>query len=123
MLTRCLPRLALPLALAATLAGCMGGSSDQRASIAPGLIRPSGVEGSWVDGSGVGVSTFAGGVFTTNALDNGNKLSEGTYRYNGSNAVSITGTSLIRQAPIAFNCAMAGRNQLNIAQLKATPSC
>jgi hypothetical protein len=105
-------RLVSSLALAAMVAGCMGsgGSAQRVASVG---VAPVGVDGSWVDESGVGVSTFSNGVFTTTASDNGSRLSEGSYRFNGSNTVAITGTSLIRQQPIAFNCNIASRNQLN----------
>ncbi|HEV7416179.1 hypothetical protein [Tianweitania sediminis] len=105
-------RLTTALLLAVAAAGCVGGNgSPQR--MAAVAIAPSGVDGSWVDETGVGVSTFSNGTFSTTALDNGSKLSEGTYRFNGSNTVAITGTSLIRQQPIAFNCNIASRSQLN----------
>lgn len=106
-------RLIGALALAAAAAGCVGGSDGTTQRLGSVAIAPSGVEGSWVDETGVGVSTFSNGAFSTTALDNGSRLSEGTYRFNGSNTVAITGTSLIRQQPIAFNCNIASRSQLN----------
>jgi hypothetical protein len=101
--------LAGTIALAAGLAGCQssgpGGGPVARA--------PSGVEGRWVDGKGTGVSTLAAGAFQTVATDTGQKLADGSYQMTGQNAVLITGTSLIRQSPISFNCLLASPNQLN----------
>lgn len=73
----------------------------------------SGVEGSWIDAQGTGLSTFSGGAFQTVATDTGQKLSDGSYRMTGPTSVEITGTSLIRQAPISFNCLMISTSQLN----------
>ena len=73
---------------------------------------PSGVEGSWMSSDGVAVSRFSGGVFTTTATDTGNKLAEGSYIVAG-NTVQITGSSVIRQSPISFNCLLASPRQLN----------
>jgi hypothetical protein len=73
---------------------------------------PGGVEGSWMSSDGVAVSRFAGGVFTTSATDTGNKLAEGSYIVAG-NTVQITGSSVIRQSPISFNCLLASPQQLN----------
>jgi hypothetical protein len=106
-------RLLPVLAMAGLVAGCVGAGDGGSTRLGPVGVAPSGVDGSWVDESGVGVSTFTNGVFTTTASDNGNRLSEGTYRFSGSNTVAITGTSLIRQQPIAFNCNIASRAQLN----------
>lgn len=112
MKIRMLTRIILPAVAAAGLAGCVAADGGAQ-RIGTVSMQPSAVEGQWVDENGVGVSTFANGVFTTTAMDNGNKLSEGSYVYNGSSMVSINGTSLIRQTPIAFNCSMASRTQLN----------
>lgn len=107
-------RLFSAIALAASVAGCVGGDGGSGTRLgSAATLKPVGVDGSWVDEGGVGISTFANGVFTTTAMDNGSRLSEGSYRFNGSNTVSITGTSLIRQQPIAFNCNIASRSQLN----------
>lgn len=73
---------------------------------------PTGVEGQWMSSDGVAVSTFSGGTFTTTATDTGNKLAEGTYFVSGA-SVQITGSSVIRQTPISFNCLMASGRQLN----------
>ncbi len=105
-------RLLSALALTVAAAGCVaGGGSAQR--LGPVGTNMASVEGSWVDENGVGVSTFSNGVFTTTAVENGNRLSEGSYSFNGGRTVAINGTSLIRQQPIAFNCNMASQNQLN----------
>ena len=51
------------------------------------------------------LSTFAGGSFTTTvATDTGNKLADGSYVMTGGTSVQISGTSVIRQTPISFNC-------------------
>jgi hypothetical protein len=96
-------------AMAAALAGCMSGGPGQ----GPATAAATGVEGKWVDGKGTGVSTLAGGVFQTVATDTGQKLADGSYKMTGANSVLISGTSLIRQAPISFNCLLASANQLN----------
>ena len=96
-------------ALSVILAGCMGdggGGSPSRPS-------QSGVEGSWIDAQGTGLSTFSGGAFQTVATDTGQKLAEGSYVANGATSVQITGTSLIRQSPISFNCLLISTSQLN----------
>ena len=95
--------------LAVVLAGCMGGGAGNT----PLGAAPTGVEGAWIDAQGTGLSTFSGGVFQTVATDTGQKLSEGSYISSGRDSVQITGTSLIRQSPIGFNCLMVSRNQLN----------
>ena len=94
-------------AAAVLLAGCTtSGPGGTQASRNP-------VEGEWVSTDGVAVSRFTGGVFTTNATDTGNKLAEGSYRIGQDRTISIQGTSLIRQTPIAFNCLLANPEQLN----------
>jgi hypothetical protein len=72
-----------------------------------------GIEGSWIDAQGTGLSTFQGGRFQTVATDTGQKLSDGSYRMTGPTSVEINGTSLIRRAPVAFNCLMVSTSQLN----------
>ena len=97
------------VAVAAGLAGCVSGGTNQ----GPVAAAPTGVEGRWIDAKGTGLSTIAGGGFRTVATDTGQKLADGSYQMTGPNAILITGTSLIRQAPISFNCLLAGPNQLN----------
>ncbi|OHV68682.1 hypothetical protein LCM4577_05525 [Mesorhizobium sp. LCM 4577] len=79
----------------------------------PPTAAPKGVEGNWIDAKGTGLSTFAGGKFTTVATDTGQKLSEGSYTMTGATSVEIHGTSLIRQTPVSFNCLMVSTSQLN----------
>ena len=62
---------------------------------------------------GTGLSTIAGGIFTTVATDTGQKLAEGSYMQTTQTSVQITGTSLIRQSPISFNCLLVSSSQLN----------
>ena len=108
-ITRKLFSTAAVAALAATLAGCMGGGPSR-----PSLgAAPTGVEGEWLSTDGVAVSRFSGGVFQTTALDTGNKLADGSYRMAGPSNVEITVISLIRQTTSNVNCALIATNQLN----------
>lgn len=93
------------------LAGCLGGGTGGGG----GQVRAvqTGVEGTWIDAQGTGLSTISGGVFTTVATDTGQKLAEGSYMLSGQTSVQITGTSLIRQSPISFNCLLVSSSQLN----------
>jgi len=95
--------------LSVLLVGCMGGGGGG------GSTRPvqTGIEGSWIDAQGTGLSTISGGVFTTVATDTGQKLAEGSYVASSPTSVQINGTSLIRQAPISFNCLLISTSQLN----------
>ncbi|MET0597850.1 MAG: hypothetical protein ABWZ57_08265 [Mesorhizobium sp.] len=104
------PRKLIPagsLAALVLLAGCMSGG--------PGGLggTPRGVEGEWLSTDGVAVSRFNGGMFETVATDTGNRLASGTYQMTAQDAVTINGTSLIRQTPVSFNCLMATPTQLN----------
>ena len=93
--------------MAAGISGCVSGGSS-----GPGAAAQSGVEGDWVSTDGVAVSRFAGGVFTTTALDTGNKLADGSYKVAG-NTVEITVVSLIRKTTTNVNCALVAPTQLN----------
>jgi hypothetical protein len=96
-------------AIAAILAACATSGPDQP----PMAATQKGVEGSWIDAKGTGLSTFAGGSFNTVATDTGQKLAEGSYTMTGATSVQINGTSLIRQTPVGFNCLMVSTSQLN----------
>jgi hypothetical protein len=96
-------------ALATMLAACATSGPDQP----PMAAAPKGVEGSWIDAKGTGLSTFTGGTFTTVATDTGQKLADGSYTMTGATSVQINGTSLIRQTPVSFNCLMVSTSQLN----------
>ena len=91
------------------LAGCTTSGPDQP----PMAAAPKGVEGSWIDAKGTGLSTFTGGKFTTVATDTGQKLADGSYTMTGATSVEINGTSLIRQTPVSFNCLLISTSQLN----------
>ncbi|WP_442582316.1 hypothetical protein ACSBOB_10370 [Mesorhizobium sp. ASY16-5R] len=92
--------------LAAGISGCVSGGPSGPAATAAG------VEGDWLSSDGVAVSRLSGGVFTTNALDTGNKLADGSYKVNG-NTVEITVVSLIRKTTTNVNCALVAPTQLN----------
>jgi hypothetical protein len=96
---------ALALSLAAGCSTSGGGGTSTAARSA--------VDGEWLSTDGVAVSRFSGGVFSTTATDTGNKLADGSYTMSDNRTVSIQGTSLIRQTPIAFNCLLATAEQLN----------
>jgi hypothetical protein len=102
--------------LSIILAGCLGGGGGG------GSTRPvqTGVEGTWIDAQGTGLSTLSGGIFTTVATDTGQKLAEGSYALTGATSTQITGTSLIRQAPISFNCLLVSSSQLNCTSSAGT---
>ncbi|MEO5755770.1 MAG: hypothetical protein ABIQ51_02835 [Mesorhizobium sp.] len=91
------------------LAACATSGPDEP----PMAAAPKGVEGSWIDAKGTGLSTFTGGKFTTVATDTGQKLADGSYTLTGATSVEINGTSLIRQTPVSFNCLMVSTSQLN----------
>ena len=97
--------------LSIALAGCMSGGGGTSG----GAVRPAqtGVEGTWIDAQGTGLSTISGGIFTTVATDTGQKLAEGSYQLTNPTSVQISGTSLIRQSPISFNCLLVSTSQLN----------
>lgn len=106
-------------ALSVALAGCMGFGGGGGGG-APARPVQTGVEGNWIDAQGTGLSTISGGVFTTVATDTGQKLAEGSYTLNGATSVQITGTSLIRQSPISFNCLLVSTSQLNCTSSAGT---
>ncbi|MFN4273519.1 MAG: hypothetical protein ACK4F5_11950 [Aliihoeflea sp.] len=106
---------AAALALAATLAGCQAyGPPPSRAPMSPQpMPQMSNIDGEWVSTDGVATSRFFGGTFETVANDTGNRISEGRYQRRGDNVFEISGVSLLRQAPISFNCMMITQTQLN----------
>lgn len=97
---------------AAVLAGCQS-APPRGPGPGPIVAAPQGVEGQWIDQAGTGLSVFTAGRFETFATDSSQKLSEGTYTMRSPTLVEITGISIIRQSPIAFNCALATPTQLN----------
>ena len=98
-------------ALSVILAGCMSGGGGGGGG--PSRPAQTGIEGSWIDAQGTGLSTLAGGSFSTVATDTGQKLAEGSYTLTNPTSVQINGTSLIRQSPISFNCLLVSSSQLN----------
>jgi hypothetical protein len=100
----------IAVATAVTLAAC---TTSGPSTPPMGASAPKGVEGSWIDAQGTGLSTFSSGRFQTVATDTGQKLSDGSYIMTGATSVEINGTSLIRQSPISFNCLLVSTNHLN----------
>jgi hypothetical protein len=101
------------LSAAVFVAGCTGmGPRRPLPGVTP-APTPQGIEGNWIDQAGTGITRFFGGRFETVATDSGQKLSEGTYQHRDQVLVEISGISIIRQSPVAFNCAIAATDQLN----------
>ena len=103
---------ATPIIAVLALAGCqMTGPG----SMGPGssASRPTGVEGEWMSTDGVAMSRFTGGAFETLAVDTGNKLATGSYRYADARTIEISVTSIIRQTTSSVNCALVSPQQLN----------
>jgi hypothetical protein len=100
------------VALLSVMAGCVSGGPPPEAGGPVRVARGSPLDGEWVSTDGVAASRFSGGVFTTTALDTGNKLADGSYRMSGS-TVDITVKSLIRNTTTSVACAMVAPSQLN----------
>jgi len=94
----------------AALAGCTTGPGPGPSG--PIAVAPRGIEGSWIDQQGTGVTNFTAGRFETYATDTGQKLSEGTYTMRDPVLAQISGFSLLQQRPVAFNCAVASPVEL-----------
>lgn len=98
-----------PLVGVLALTGCqMSGPAP-----APITRQPTGVEGEWLSTDGVAMSRFTGGAFETLAVDTGNKLATGSYRYADARTIEISVTSIIRQTTSSVNCALVTAQQLN----------
>jgi hypothetical protein len=105
---------AAALALATVIAGCQAyGPPPMRAPLSPSPAPQSSIDGEWLSTDGVATSRFFGGTFETIANDTGNRISEGRYQQRTGNVYEISGMSLLRQAPISFNCIMITETQLN----------
>ena len=106
-------RTSLSGGMAAAAALLLAACTTSGPANAPMVSAPKGVEGSWIDAQGTGLSTISGGRFQTVATDTGQKLADGSYSLTGPTSVEINGTSLIRQSPISFNCLLVSTSQLN----------
>jgi hypothetical protein len=106
-------RKVLSLGMAGAVATMLAACATSGPAEPPMAAAPKGVEGSWIDAKGTGLSTFTGGKFTTVATDTGQKLADGSYTMTGATSVEINGTSLIRQTPVSFNCLLISTSQLN----------
>ncbi|AID32332.1 hypothetical protein BFX40_32000 [Mesorhizobium sp. SEMIA 3007] len=106
-------RKVLSIGVAGSFAMMLAACTTSGPDAPPMAAAPKGVEGSWIDAKGTGLSTFTGGKFTTVATDTGQKLADGSYTMTGATSVEINGTSLIRQTPVSFNCLLISTSQLN----------
>ncbi|MGE0280324.1 MAG: hypothetical protein AB7P20_06890 [Rhizobiaceae bacterium] len=91
-------------------AGCSttgGGGAEARAP------APTHFDGAWMSADGIAESRFAGGVFTTVATENGNKLADGSYVLTDQRTAQITVKSLIRNTTSNVTCLAATETQLN----------
>ncbi|MCO5162531.1 MAG: hypothetical protein M9939_15470 [Mesorhizobium sp.] len=102
---------ATPLVALLALAGCQTGPGPGVSG--PSVARQTGVEGDWLSTDGVAMSRFTGGSFETLAVDTGNKLATGSYRYADARTIEISVTSIIRQTTSSVNCALVSPQQLN----------
>jgi len=106
---------AAAVGLAAALAGCqaMGPPPMRGPASSPPMSQTMNIDGEWLSTDGVATSRFSGGRFETFANDTGNTISEGSYDRSDENVYQVTGQSLLRDAPISFNCLMITPTQLN----------
>ncbi|MEP9389780.1 hypothetical protein [Mesorhizobium sp. KR9-304] len=109
--------------LSVILAGCMGFGSGGGG--APVKRAQTGIEGTWIDAQGTGLSTLSGGQFTSTFVGTGESLASGTYVLTSPTDVHITGISKVRQSRgqppgIEFNCRLASASQLNCTSKEGT---
>lgn len=102
---------AASLVVTVGLAGCQ--MTGPGMGPGPSVSRQTGVEGEWLSTDGVAMSRFTGGAFETLAVDTGNKLATGSYRYADARTIEISVTSIIRQTTSSVNCALVTPQQLN----------
>jgi hypothetical protein len=99
------------LAGATLAAGCTttggGGGTEAKAP------APTYFDGAWMSTDGIAESRFAGGVFTTVATENGNRLADGSYVLTDQRTAQITVKSLIRNTTSNVTCLAATESQLN----------
>ncbi|ESY67526.1 hypothetical protein LB577_07995 [Mesorhizobium sp. B283B1A] len=103
----------LSMGMAGAVASMLAACATSGPGEPPMAASPKGVEGSWIDAKGTGLSTFTAGKFATVATDTGQKLADGSYTMTGATSVQINGTSLIRQTGVSFNCLLVSTSQLN----------
>ncbi|AEH86417.1 hypothetical protein [Mesorhizobium opportunistum] len=106
-------RKILSMGVAGAMASMLAACATSGPGEPPMATSPKGVEGSWIDAKGTGLSTFTAGKFATVATDTGQKLADGSYTMTGATSVQINGTSLIRQTGVSFNCLLVSTSQLN----------
>ena len=99
------------LALAGLLASCQTyDGPGQPISVAP---KPAGIDGEWVDTRGINSANFSGGTFTSTAIDTGQTMARGSYKYRDPQTVDLAFTSLLRNTTVNAACLLAGPSQLN----------
>ncbi|MCJ9673463.1 hypothetical protein MOV61_24585 [Neorhizobium sp. BETTINA12A] len=104
-------KVSFALIAAASLTACVSSPPPQQMA----AVQPQGVEGSWVDPTGI-VSSFQAGTFTTRSSDSNVLMASGTYVNVSPTLVEINMTSFARanqprQSRVA--CMLANPNQLN----------
>jgi len=73
--------------------------------------QSAGIEGRWVDASGI-TSSFRNGIFETRSADTYEKLAEGNYALRGDNSIEIEMRSLVRGTVSRVNCSFANTSSL-----------
>jgi len=105
-------KMGFALIAAASLSACVSSPPPRQMAAAP---QPQGVEGSWVDQTGI-VSTFQGGTFNTRSSDSNAVLASGTYMNVSPTLVEINMTSNLRKTQSRVNCQLVTPSQLNCTQ-------
>jgi hypothetical protein len=109
-MNRTLSHLAI-LAMTGFLASCQTYEGPgQPIAVAP---KPVGIDGEWVDTRGINSANFAGGTFTSTAIDTGQTMARGSYTYRDPQTVDLAFTSLLRNTTVNAACLLAGPSQLN----------
>lgn len=96
--------------LAALATGCT--TAGPSGPVAPAPQRTY-FDGAWMSADGIAESRFAGGVFSTVATENGNRLADGSYVLTDQRTAQITVKSLIRNTTSNVTCLLATESQLN----------
>lgn len=73
---------------------------------------PTFAEGNWAVGD-TAIFNFSSGRFTGSAVDTGNVVATGSYRYTGARSMTIDSYSVVQQKQIVANCIVVTTAQLN----------
>lgn len=98
------------LAMTAALTACV--------SVGPTPVeppKPKGIDGEWLDTRGINTASFAGGTFTSVAVDTQKVMARGSYTYTdpAQTSVALAFTSLLRNTTVNANCLVVSPSQMN----------